>query len=149
MLRPDTGPAKMTQPKPRSSLCPRVFIYSLPCVLCLQIFLLAGGIPREGCSSPCGSLLFCLFFCLTRNCLFESQLKTNLVQGFLCPHKGTLQEPGRGSENSFSGTILSCKSCLGWFSPFDSYSVSPVQQSNTAAPLSPILTSQDVICSAL
>lgn len=61
MLRPHRGRAKMMQPVPRSSSSPQAFIYSLPCILCLQTFLLAGGTPREGCSSPCGSLLFCLF----------------------------------------------------------------------------------------
>lgn len=66
----------------------------------------AAPAPVEGFYSAC--------FCLTLNCLFESQLKTNLVQGFLCLHKGTLQKPGRGSENSFSGTTVSCKSCLDW-----------------------------------
>lgn len=61
MLWPYRGCANMMQPMPRSSSFPQVFIYSLPCILCLQIFLLAGGIPREGCSSSCGSLLFHLF----------------------------------------------------------------------------------------
>lgn len=95
------GQAKVMQPMPRSPLFPQVFIYSLPCILCLQIFLLAGGIPRKGCSAPVEGF-YSACFCLTLNCLFESQLKTNLVWGFLCLHKGTLQEPGRGSENSFS-----------------------------------------------
>lgn len=122
------GPCRNDATSATLFLASSMFIYSLPCILCLQIFLLAGGIPREGCSSPCGSLLFCLFLSHTE-LLFESKLT------LLCLHKGTLQEPGRGSKNSFSGTTMSSKSCLDWFSPFDSYRASPGRQTNTAVSL--------------
>lgn len=135
----------MMQPMPRSSSFPQVFIYSLPCILCLQIFLLQEGFLRRLLQPVWKSFILVVSVSHWIVGLNHSS-KLPLIWGFLCLHKGTLQEPGRVNENSFSGINMSFKSCLDWFSPLDSCSVSPVQQSRTAIPLSPILTIQDLLC---
>lgn len=88
------GNAKMMQSTPSSFSFPQAFIYSLPWILRLQIFLLREGFlvkvapaHMEGSSSTC--------FCIILNCMFKSQLKKNLMQGFFCLHKGRLQKHGR------------------------------------------------------
>lgn len=72
---------------------PQAFIYSLPCVLRLQIFLLREGFLVKAAPDRIGSLFIPLVS--LSYCLFELQLKTNLIQGFLCSHKQRLQKRGR------------------------------------------------------
>lgn len=85
---------KMTQSMPHSFSFPQAFIYSLPCILHLQIFLRQEGFLAK--AAPAHMEVFhSAWVCITLTRLFESQLKTNLIQGFCCLHKGRLQKHGR------------------------------------------------------
>lgn len=65
-------------------------IYSLSRALRLQTSL-----PREGFLATAAEVFHSACFCIVFNCLFESQLKTNLIQGFFSLHKGRLQKHRR------------------------------------------------------
>lgn len=86
MLWPLMGHTKMMQPMPRSSSFPHVFIYSLPCILCLQIF----SCRRDSQGRLLQPLLVSVSHWIV--CLNHS----SKLWGFLCLHKGTLHKHGRG-----------------------------------------------------
>lgn len=90
---PRTGsyvrPAKVMPSAPHSAF-PQAIIYSLPRALRLQTSLL-----REGFLATAAEVFHSACFCIVFNCLFESQLKTNLIQGCFCLHKGRLQKHRR------------------------------------------------------
>lgn len=87
------GNAKMMQSTPHFSF-PQAFIYSLPSILCLQMFLLREGFLVKAAPARV-EVFYSVSFCFILNCLFESQLKPNLIQGFFCLHKERLQKHRR------------------------------------------------------
>lgn len=89
-----TGNAIVIQPALYSFSFPQAFIYSMPCILHRQIFLLREGFLVKA-APACLEIFYSTCFSIILKCFFESQLRTNLIQGFFCLHKGRLQKHAR------------------------------------------------------
>lgn len=100
----------------------QAFIYSVPCILHLQVFLLQEGFLAEA-APICLEIFFSTCFCIILKCCFESQLRTNLIEGFFRLHKGRLQKHGRKGwvKNQCSGTNTSFNSRFDWFATLGTY----------------------------